>query len=136
MKIYLSQIPLEGIIFTEDIPPEKLDLDTEVIKFRELVQVKAEVFKITNALTVDLDINVSMHCLCGRCVEEFILPLHKHATFSYPVDRTVQAIDLDLNIREEIILEYPVKILCRPDCLGLCIKCGQNFNLSCCLCAA
>ncbi len=134
MKIYISQIPPEGLIFTEDIPPEKLDLDTEVIKFREAVQVKAEVYKITNALTVDLDINASMHCLCGRCVEEFVLPLHKHARFSYPVERDVQSIDLDLNIREEIIIEYPVKILCRPDCLGLCIKCGQNFNLGRCSC--
>ena len=136
MKINISQIPPEGLVYTEDFPPEKLDLDTEVIKFREPVQVKAEIYKITNALTVDLDIDASMHCLCGRCVEEFVLPLHKHVRFSYPVDRDDLSIELDSNVREEIILEYPVKLLCRPDCLGLCVKCGRNLNLGPCSCEA
>jgi len=134
MKIYVAQIPPEGIILLEDFPPEKLDLDTEIIKFREPVQVKAEISKITNALTVVLDINATMYCLCSRCVEDFDSSLHKHLSFSYPVDRTVQLIDLDPNIREEIILEYPVKPLCRPDCFGLCVKCGQNLNLKKCNC--
>ncbi len=134
MKIYAAQIPPEGVFLSEDIPPEKLDLDTDIIKFRGPVQVKAEISKITNALTVDLDIKASLYCLCSRCVEEFDSLLHKHLRFSCPIDRKTQLIDLDPNIREEIILEYPVKPLCRPDCLGLCVKCGQNLNLKKCNC--
>ena len=134
MKIYVTQIPPEGVSISEDIPPEKLDLDTEIIKFRGLIQVKAEIFKITNALTVDLDIKASMYCLCSRCVEEFDSLLHKNLRFSCPVDRTIQSIDLNSNIREEIILEYPVKPLCRPDCFGLCVKCGRNLNDGKCNC--
>ena len=36
--------------------------------------------------------------------------------------------------REEIILGYPVKFLCKIDCLGLCPKCGQNLNEKKCDC--
>ena len=135
MRIYPAQIPPEGVSLSEDIDPEKLDLNTEIIKFREPVRVKAEIVKITNAVTFDLDIEASMHCLCSRCVEEFKLPLHKKLRFSYPVERSVVMIDLDPDIREEIMLEYPVRPLCHPDCHGLCVKCGQNLNLGQCSCS-
>ncbi len=123
MKIFISQIPPEGLFFTEDISAEKLDLDTVVIKFRGFIQVKAEIFKINNALTVDLDIKSSRYCLCSRCIEEFELPFAKRVKLSYFVDRTIQSMDLDSDIREEIILEYPLVPLCKPDCRGLCFKC-------------
>jgi uncharacterized protein len=135
MKIYPAQIPPEGIVITEDFTPEKLELNTEIIKFREPVRVRAEIAKITNAVTFDLDIEAAMYCLCSRCVEEFKLPLHKHLRFSFLVDRSDQFIDLDPDIREEIMLEYPVKPLCQSDCQGLCVKCGQNLNLGKCSCS-
>ncbi len=135
MKIYVAQIPPEGICLSEDLPPEELELDTGIIKFRGPVQVKAEVFKITNAVTFDLEIKAAMYCLCSRCVEEFELPLYKRLKFSYPVDRSMQAIDLDPDIRQEIILEYPLKPLCRENCHGLCVKCGKNLNLGQCSCS-
>ena len=135
MKIYVSQIPPEGVCLSEDLSPEKLDLDTGIIKFRGPVQVKAEVFKITNAVSFDLEIKAQMYCLCSRCIEEFELPLNKRLKFSYSVDRTVQVIDLDPDIRQEVILEYPLKPLCRRDCQGLCPVCGKNLNLGKCSCS-
>jgi uncharacterized protein len=135
MKIYPAQIPPEGLSLSEDISPEKLDLNTEIITFRDPVRAEAQVSKITNAVTFDIDISASMHCLCSRCVEEFELPLHKRLKFSYAVERTTQSIDLDPEIREEIILEYPVRPLCRPDCKGLCQKCGRDLNLGKCSCS-
>jgi uncharacterized protein len=135
MKIAIAGIPPEGLAVSEDIPAEKLDLDTEIIKFRGVIRVTGEIFKITNALTVELDIQASMFCLCSRCAEEFIVPLDKHLQSSCSVDRTIPVIDLGPDIREEIILGYPVKFLCRPDCLGLCIKCGGNRNLGQCSCS-
>ena len=43
---------------------------------------------------------------------------------------------LDLNefITEEIQLFLPSKILCKPDCKGLCYKCGKNLNFGNCSC--
>jgi uncharacterized protein len=135
MNIYVAQIPPDGVSLSEDMSPEKMDLNTEIIKFRGPIRVKAEIYKITNAVTFDLDIEATMYCLCSRCVEEFAVPLHKHLKFSYPIDRSVQLIDLDPDIREEIMLEYPLRPLCQADCHGLCAKCGQNLNLGKCLCS-
>ena len=134
MKISVTQIPPEGFSLTEEILPDNLDLDTAIIKFREFVRVKAFIYKITNAVTFDLEINTRIHCLCSRCVEEFIQPLNKQLKFSCLVERSIQSIDLDPEIRQELMLDLPVRPLCKPDCLGLCVKCGENLNLGKCSC--
>ena len=42
----------------------------------------------------------------------------------------VDGIELDLRswVRDAVILELPVHIICREDCLGLCQVCGANLN--------
>jgi uncharacterized protein len=41
-------------------------------------------------------------------------------------------IDLGPIVREYLMLEYPLKPLCKPDCQGLCTVCGENLNLGTC----
>ena len=43
-------------------------------------------------------------------------------------------IDLTETIRELLILSEPMKVLCRPDCAGLCPQCGANLNEGACSC--
>lgn len=37
-------------------------------------------------------------------------------------------------LNNEIIINWPSKILCKPDCKGICIKCGRNLNTGTCEC--
>jgi uncharacterized protein len=37
-------------------------------------------------------------------------------------------LDLRPIVREYILLETPIKTLCKPDCKGLCPICGENMN--------
>jgi uncharacterized protein len=37
-------------------------------------------------------------------------------------------------LREQVLLSLPAKTLCKPDCKGLCPRCGQNRNLEVCSC--
>ncbi len=41
-------------------------------------------------------------------------------------------IDLGVIFREYLLLEMPINVLCKPDCLGLCPECGQNLNEKLC----
>ena len=43
-------------------------------------------------------------------------------------------IDLEPMIRDAVVLAMPYSPLCRPDCLGLCARCGGNRNLGECTC--
>jgi Predicted metal-binding, possibly nucleic acid-binding protein len=44
-------------------------------------------------------------------------------------------LDLFSLVRDDILLELPVKHLCSDDCRGLCPTCGQNLNEGGCSCA-
>jgi uncharacterized protein len=44
-------------------------------------------------------------------------------------------IDLKSLLSEQVYLGLPLKPLCRPDCLGLCPRCGTNLNVGSCACA-
>jgi uncharacterized protein len=45
-----------------------------------------------------------------------------------------QSFDLAPLMVEFFWLAWPYKILCRPDCAGLCTKCGANLNEGPCFC--
>lgn len=50
-----------------------------------------------------------------------------------PEGRGVE-INIPALLWEEFILALPEKILCAPDCKGLCRSCGQNLNAGACAC--
>lgn len=41
-------------------------------------------------------------------------------------------IDLGPVVREYLMLENPIKPLCKSDCKGLCVVCGENLNTGTC----
>jgi uncharacterized protein len=75
-----------------------------------------------------------MRISCSRCLEEFESDFKKVIALNYPVDKSDPVINLEPDIREEIIIDYPLKPLCKPDCKGLCPKCGRNLNEGNCSC--
>ena len=42
--------------------------------------------------------------------------------------------DVDEQLLEMLMLEFPSKLLCRDDCAGLCPRCGKNLNVENCSC--
>jgi uncharacterized protein len=45
-----------------------------------------------------------------------------------------EVIDEEALIKEQFILQRPMQLLCREDCLGLCPYCGKNLNKGQCQC--
>ena len=134
MKIDTRQIPDDGLTLTEEFSPSELDLETEIIKFSGPVKVKAFVTKSYGAIGVILELNAPMRIICGRCLEEINTGFDRQARLDYAVDTLDPIIDLDSDIREEIILSYPINPLCDDKCKGLCPRCGHNLNEGGCNC--
>lgn len=76
---------------------------------------------------------------CVRCLKEFGYSLQSDFTDLYAfANKSVEDTDLIMPesgyidfapvFREYALLEYPIKALCKPDCKGLCIECGQDLN--------
>jgi len=80
---------------------------------------------------------------CVRCLEPFDLQLNIEFedVFAYKTQNFTESglfvpddgnIDMGPVVREYMITDNPIKPLCRPDCAGLCVVCGENLNLSTC----
>ena len=135
MKINAAQITSDGLTIREEISASQLEIETEVVKFSGPVRLAAEVSRITNAVTIDLGIEGVIKFICARCLEEFTVPFKKKLRFVSEIDNKDPVIDLEPQIREEIIIDYPIKPLCKEDCKGLCPKCGKNLNEGKCNCS-
>jgi uncharacterized protein len=135
MKIHIAQVTPEGINLEEDVFASDLELEADTVKFSGAVNIKAAVSKISNVVSVDLVLNGLILLVCSRCLNEFKTELKKRLKLNYPVDKSQQVIDLNPDIRGEIILDYPIQPLCTVNCKGLCPECGKNLNEGSCSCA-
>lgn len=92
-------------------------------------------------------ISTQIHVECARCLEPVALPLtfaFEEAFHLSPVDipgENIYAVTddgylfLTAPLREHIMLHTPLRVLCKPDCRGLCPECGHNLNEGDCGCA-
>ena len=78
---------------------------------------------------VDVPIEVSFD---EEISEETILHLASE-TDEYPYLSGYE-LDTDVLIGNEILINWPVKILCKEDCKGICPKCGRDLNQGDCGC--
>ncbi|MBN1914226.1 MAG: DUF177 domain-containing protein [Candidatus Omnitrophica bacterium] len=134
MKIAIAHIPIEGLSLREEIDPKELDIDTDIIKLCSPVSVEAEITRITNSITAKLALSGVMLLCCSRCLNEFKLNFEKNIGLNFALDKDDLVLDLLLEIRDQIILDYPIKPLCSTGCRGLCPKCGANLNEGECGC--
>jgi len=134
VKIYINQIPPEGLTLAEKIRAGALDLDTSLIKLEPFVLARADVQRGINCLSARLALQVKAKAVCSRCLSEFQISLDKETDLNFPLDKTTSVIDITDDIREAIMLDYPIKPLCKPGCLGLCPVCGTNLNEKKCGC--
>ena len=134
MKINLSDFKgNKSLVFQAEIVPEDLDLDIGVMHFPENLQLKAEAWKSGEDLTVQAHVEGMRHFTCSLCLEEFNNLFEKDFALHYYI-KGLDSLNIEQDVRDEIILEHPIRILCQPDCKGLCPFCGANLNHESCDC--
>ena len=132
MKIHVNRVPEEGLRQHGTYDPVAMDMGRDDIHLTEPFEVDAFVTKVDEELVVRADIRCPLHLDCARCLEPFAETVATDAVFSYTVQHPSDVVDITDDVRQEIILAYPMVPLCRPDCKGLCSACGQNLNVSPC----
>ena len=92
-------------------------------------------------------ITTCLHGVCDRCAGEFTrqveIPLdvvlveelsneENEDEWVFPLE--ADAADMEDIVRTVFVLNMDSKLLCKPDCKGLCCRCGKNLNEGPCTC--
>jgi len=134
MKVNVKRIPSDGEQLQGSESPAIIELDNDDIHFKKDIEYDFHAQIQNNALLVVGKLRAPVTLRCSRCLKSFDLPL-RIGQFVFHKELTGEDfVDLTENIREDIILELPQRALCRPDCRGLCPKCGQDLNEKTCRC--
>jgi uncharacterized protein len=105
----------------------------------QAVPAELTITRASTGTVFELRFDARLHGPCFRCLGDAVLAVHvdarEYQAASPGGDEELQTAYLEnakLGIsawaRDAIALELPDKILCRPDCAGLCAVCGRNLN--------
>ncbi|HEY7422043.1 MAG TPA: DUF177 domain-containing protein [Gaiellaceae bacterium] len=96
------------------------------------------VTRASSGTVLELALDVSLEGPCLRCLQDAELALQLRlreyeATKPESDDERTEylgddRVDLSAWVHDAIALALPDKILCRPDCAGLCPVCGKDLN--------
>ena len=106
----------------------------------EKVRAELAIAKASSGTVFELRFRTRLHGPCYRCLADAVVDVEiggreYQATSPEGADELetpyVENDQLDLSgwARDALVLELPDKILCRPDCAGLCPVCGRDLNL-------
>ena len=98
---------------------------------------------VTDGIVVSGPVSGSMRLSCARCLKPFDQDFEIEVQELYADGAEPESddyplvegrVDLEPLIRDVVVLAFPFAPLCRPDCLGLCSRCGGDLNLGECTC--
>ncbi len=137
MKISIEQIKKEKTVV--------LNYEDEQFKNKNLRYQTKDALQVSITLSLAGTENVRIKgeitgkfCLiCDRCCSEFIED--KKFCFDEIMELEQKeivehVIDVDSKIKEIVIMNFPMKILCSSQCKGICQGCGVNLNQEECKC--
>lgn len=127
MKIKINEKLKDGVELSESQDAGSLDLARDDLKFISPILLNVFITKDQDDLYAHVTAKGRIEAVCGRCLCRVEFDFNKEFDFSYDV-KGKTSLDITDDIRQEIILEYPLRLLCAPDCKGLCLICGKNLN--------
>ena len=162
MEFRISELEQEPVAFDLQLPPGSVDFGEEAEQVGALATAGlAEVIhehrgpkEIIPDIRLRGNFAGRFQVPCARCVEPVEIPLQADFDLIFrPVgadseapERSITAPETEIGyyqkdsllledvLREQVLLSLPVRTLCKPDCKGLCPRCGQNRNTQPCSC--
>ena len=153
MQIHLSNISSsEGKRIQLSVP---LDMQSVAFQFGTfpILDKKPVELTITNTgnrvLKLEATGSITVSIPCDRCLEEvpteIPLDFERKLDMKLTDDERVNDLDessyltgMDLDVDQLVYLEvlmcWPLKVLCKEDCKGICSQCGKNLNYGPCEC--
>ena len=143
---------LSGVFAGSESLPFEYEMDLSDLEFsgcsslKKPVKIKGAAKNRAGVVFIELTAEYTISAPCDRCAADIerkeSLPLtyvvvqetEGEDTEDFVVAED-QKVDLDPLVRDDIVIRYPSKLLCSPDCKGHCPNCGKNLHEGDCDCA-
>lgn len=149
MKVTVSEIPAEGLDFAEEEA-----LEVAEVRILSPVRLKLRVEKVGHEVIITGSVSAVVGLTCSRCLKDFVKDIETPLDVVYhPADELkgeeryeIKAGELDTGfysgdeldiselLKEQILLNIPIKSLCKDFCKGICSGCGADLNETACKC--
>ena len=149
MLLGLSDIihsPGASLSFSESVDLSDLLFGT-CYPVSEPVVIEGTVRNTADVLVMKGEITTRIHGVCDRCASDFtqdvVIPVdvvlvqelsneENEDEWVFPLE--AESADLEDITRTVFVLNMDSKLLCKPDCKGICCRCGKNLNEGPCNC--
>ena len=136
--------PGQGYGFDTEVVIEPMEVLGDPVHFVD-VRVQGE-YTCTgeDRISVAANVAATVETRCSRCLEPVSAPISAaiDAVFVRKPDPDdpdlysyeASTVELTDAVRDALLLELPMRMLCSEDCRGLCPVCGVNLNRNTCTC--
>jgi len=138
--------PGASVSFSESVDLSDLQFGT-CYPVSEPVLSSGTVRNTADVLMMKGEIKTRLHGVCDRCAAEFTqdveIPIdvvlvdelsNEENEDEWVFSLEADSADLEDIVRTVFVLNMDSKLLCKPDCKGLCCRCGKNLNEGPCQC--
>ena len=126
----------------------QVPIDNEIVEFRgytfaQPVTLKGTMVYEFESLKIVASAQAKLNVMCDACGEEFVYDVNfdLEETFVHSLDEFNNYYELGSNTVEiskplidNLLVSLPSRLMCKPDCKGLCRHCGKNLNQYQCNC--
>ena len=154
MKLDVSHVPDWGLDVDVELDAREIDMSDTGAELGGDVQLRGQVLKAGDEMVLAGKLLAAFNLVCSRCLKDFVQSVEFDVSATYiqtpetrkgvrteaNLDEDARIafvdgeIDLVSGIREDLVLNIPVKPLCKKDCRGLCAQCGTDLNEGQCRC--
>lgn len=134
MRIEIDRLKDTELNLQEDVPAESWDMDSNDIRFTGNIHLDCRFRMIGKEILVDAKVTTNRFITCSRCLDQITQTAEQLMQLNYNARNLGNYLDIDKNVREEILINFPMKVLCSDGCKGICPGCGVNLNHQECKC--
>lgn len=134
MRIKVEKIKDKAIEVEKEVPASSWEMDSSDITFIDSVCLKSKFLRINEEIIVDSLVTTKREIVCSRCLSQAQQTVGHNFKRAYKISEVGEYLEINDDIREDILLNFPMKVLCKEDCSGICPVCGVNLNQQKCNC--
>jgi len=135
MRIDVSKLKDgESFLVSHEYDAKELKVELCDVRYLSPLNLRGTLGRVGESFFFKGNLTGQVEYSCTRCLKAIRKKADEAFDLYYPV-KDEEYLETTDEIREVMLLSYPVKFLCSDNCRGLCPHCGKDFNEGRCSCA-